>query len=674
MRNRRRTGSHTRVTGYLIAALVAIGLLASAASAGAHTKVSVKSIPPSFAPAAPSGGPVALAPRVENPAAYRAHKLRAEQRLRRFESRRAAGPATAASRAAAPQPRTTVFGGLNAPGLDATGGSVTPPDTTGAIGPANYMEMVNAEIAVYSRSTLASPPEEALDEPTFVGSSNPTCDGQIQWDQQGQRWLYAALACSEKIVGNQAYFFGWSKTSSPNLSPSNWCRFEVETEHSIEDYPKLGHDNTQIMIGTNSFEDEGEEHYVGSHIWIADKPAPGDESCAVPALVREEGEFTPVPANLADSSANGYVTAIEENMNHLVMYRVGRNGGGESEVLQETKVTVPSFDFPAPVPQPGTSDTIDSSDTRLTQSVAVTDPATGSEGIWTQHTVAGPGGGPAVVTWYELTPGSTAPRQTGSVAGPGGTFAFNGAISPAANGSDAALIYNSGDASHLVDLRARDRHASTAPGAMNEEIALGSSVGADEDFSCGGTSFPCRWGDYAGASPDPTNSSLVWGTGELTTIPADILEDPQWGSRNVALDASLPNLAPLVTTSPASAIGPHGATLNGVLTSEARDTHYRFQYGTTAKYGKTTAEVDAGAEAEGVPVAATIGGLVSGTTYHYRLVATNSVNTSFGADATFKTTGKKPLVCRRGFKKKRVHGKLKCVRVKHHHHHKHHHH
>src|SRR5262249_10099146 len=143
------------------------------------------------------------------------------------------------------------------------------------------------------------------------------------------------------------------------------------------------------------------------------------------------GAFTPVPANVADSSATGYVVAMDQDQAHLDLYAVG-NGAPT-----KTTVTVPAFDLPATVPQPGTTDEIDSLDGRLTQAVAVTDPATGHEGIWTQHTVAGSSGGPSVVRWYELTPGASTPRQIGTVGGGGGSFAFNGAISPTKDGTSA---------------------------------------------------------------------------------------------------------------------------------------------------------------------------------------------------------------------------------------------
>jgi hypothetical protein len=77
-----------------------------------------------------------------------------------------------------------------------------------------------------------------------------------------------------------------------------------------------------------------------------------------------------------------------------------------------------------------------------------------------------------------------------------------------------------------------------------------------------------------------------------------------------------------------------GGSENGV-----RDTHYHFEYGTSTQYGSSTTEGDSGSELVGKVVVMQVGGLSPGTTYHYRLVATNSSGTSEGADATFKTRG-----------------------------------
>jgi hypothetical protein len=89
---------------------------------------------------------------------------------------------------------------------------------------------------------------------------------------------------------------------------------------------------------------------------------------------------------------------------------------------------------------------------------------------------------------------------------------------------------------------------------------------------------------------------------------------------------------PSATTGAATSVGETGATLNGSL--GAGGTAY-FQYGATAAYGASTASV--GTSSSPGPLAANIGGLVPGATYHFRLVAENSGGVSYGGDQTFTT-------------------------------------
>jgi hypothetical protein len=100
--------------------------------------------------------------------------------------------------------------------------------------------------------------------------------------------------------------------------------------------------------------------------------------------------------------------------------------------------------------------------------------------------------------------------------------------------------------------------------------------------------------------------------------------------------------SPAVSTGRASSLTTSAATLNGRVNPEGLRTRYFFQYGTTASYGTQTAIRSAGSGTRGVAVSARVRGLISGTVYHFRLVATNARGVSVGADRTFRTAGRPP--------------------------------
>jgi DNA-binding beta-propeller fold protein YncE len=93
-----------------------------------------------------------------------------------------------------------------------------------------------------------------------------------------------------------------------------------------------------------------------------------------------------------------------------------------------------------------------------------------------------------------------------------------------------------------------------------------------------------------------------------------------------------------------SALTSSSVTLEGEVDPEGRPvSSCEFEYGTSTAYDQTAAcEPAAGSLGEGTkakPVTAKLKGLASGTTYHYRLVASSTVGTNRSADFELKTLG-----------------------------------
>jgi len=482
-----------------------------------------------------------------------------------------APPATSATppRPGSATPKISVAGGLNQPGLPATGFGNTPPDSTGAIGPANYVEMVNSRIAVYDRSLN---PVSSITIQSFVGQQPtvPYCDPQVQWDPAANRWLFSFLYCNTSS-SQQLLFFGWSKTSDPTdltfnfgtMLSNAWCQFAFDNSPYLLDYPKLGHNGNFLIVGGNLYDEtrpNPNPPFVSAGIEWAALPANGDASCAPPTstganlipLTNGDGStftFTPVPVNTMSTASDGYILSAYDPAGNVgpaaPQSKVSVWHLDAAGVLHaDSDVTVNTYNTPASARQLGSTNLIDTLDGRLTQAVG-----NQGTGFYTQHTVAG-AGGLSKVDWYEFAvTGSTVVLvQQGSVTSLT-DWVFDAAISPRFDGQGAAIVYNRSSVNIDPLIAARIRYAGTAAGQMAPgELVLATSSAADTDFSCNNPlpGVPCRWGDYAGASPDPLKTTLVWGTAEFN---AAVGPAPAWSDENFAI---MPDRDPMTQSGPAT--------------------------------------------------------------------------------------------------------------------------
>src|SRR4051794_35680993 len=110
----------------------------------------------------------------------------------------------------------------------------------------------------------------------------------------------------------------------------------------------------------------------------------------------------------------------------------------------------------------------------------------------------------------------------------------------------------------------------------------------------------------------------------------------------VLASGALAATSPAVVTKNASHIAQTSAVLNGTVNPNGSGTTYFFQWGLDPNYGVNSQSLSVGGGTKTVAVHTTAGGLIPGTVYHYRLVASNRFGTTLGTDRTFKTTGHPP--------------------------------
>jgi hypothetical protein len=97
-------------------------------------------------------------------------------------------------------------------------------------------------------------------------------------------------------------------------------------------------------------------------------------------------------------------------------------------------------------------------------------------------------------------------------------------------------------------------------------------------------------------------------------------------------------LLPTATTLAPTNFTGTSARLNGTVNPNGSSTSYYFEYGTTTSYGTQTSSGNVGSGTTASNVSAVVNGLTPFLSYHYRLVATNSLGTRWGDDATFLLT------------------------------------
>ncbi len=96
--------------------------------------------------------------------------------------------------------------------------------------------------------------------------------------------------------------------------------------------------------------------------------------------------------------------------------------------------------------------------------------------------------------------------------------------------------------------------------------------------------------------------------------------------------------APTAATGPVSTVANASATVTGTVNPSGESTTWYVDYGTTTGYGKKTSSKSAGSGTANVSVSADLTSLSSGTSYHYRVVATNASGTAHGSDGIVTTT------------------------------------
>jgi hypothetical protein len=438
---------------------------------------------------------------------------------------------------------TPVTGGTNptigSSWLGVNNAGLTPPDPNGAIGPNSYLEIVNVNLAIYNRSgglittaTLSS----------LTGHSSLS-DPMILWDPDTQRFYYNVWDVSAMTME-----WGFSKDSNPTSIPGSFCNYTASFGYNpsvdIPDYPKLGQTKDFLMIGVNHYPSFTAMHADRTDLLWIDKPQGSAPVTTCPAqntfgtgifknLKNGDGSigFTPVPVIQTDASSNGFVLT-ESDIECPDICGTGMRISVHGIRPSPTNPLVPQFQIkgkdlsvnafapPADAPQKGSSIPIDTLDGRLEHAVSAIDPSQGNKlAIWTAHAVVGGAG--SAENWYEINPTPLSHPslfQSGTVSD-ANLWVFNGAVSPdrtctltqCAHGDAMVLGFTTSSAAAFT---ADQMVSKIGSAAQSPFVLVNQSTRADTDFGCAQLGY-CRWGDYGGATPDPSANLITATHGEV---------------------------------------------------------------------------------------------------------------------------------------------------------------
>jgi hypothetical protein len=209
---------------------------------------------------------------------------------------------------------------------------------------------------------------------------------------------------------------------------------------------------------------------------------------------------------------------------------------------------------------------------------------------------------------------------------------FNGAIGAGGVGGTGNFPCNGVHNPVCQDPNATTSGGGAGGGAGGGLYGGGGGSGGGSAFGGGGGAGGGGGGGSGYLSPAVLSGSLTSGVNNDTINAGN-------GQVTVTWTDVAPATAPVATTGAATNVTGSTVSLAATVNPGGDATNAVFEFGTSLSFGTITSVASVGAGTSDVPLTGTLSGLTAGTTYYYRVVATNSVGTSFGTVMAFRTTG-----------------------------------
>ena len=384
----------------------------------------------------------------------------------------------------------------------------SPPDTNGAVGATQYVQWVNAEFAVFDKTTgalLAGPTEGNALWAGFGGGCESNNDGDpiVQYDKIAQRWILTQFSFST-LPYTQCVAVS---TTSDATGTYNRYAFSFG-DSDFADYPKLSVWPDAYYMSFNLFLNGAS--FIGPDACALDRNAmlagnPAQIVCfqqpsSVASLLPSDMDGTIPPA----AGEPAFFMNFGKNTIQLWKFHADFTTPANSTFTGPTLLPVASFTqrcFRSCVAQPGTTQLLDGLGDRPMYRLAYRQFPNGVESLVFNHSIS------TGVRWYEVRSPNATPAvfQQGTF-GPDSTIRWMGSIAMDQSG-DMALGYSVSSKSVYPSIYFTGRVAADVPGSMEGEQLIVSGLGSQ-------TGGQNRWGDYSAMTVDPADDCTFWYTQE----------------------------------------------------------------------------------------------------------------------------------------------------------------
>jgi hypothetical protein len=508
---------------------------------------------------------------------------------------------------------TTSFDGIGK-GLGTYAPRWAPPDTNGAVGPDHYFEIVNADIAVFSKSgaLLYGPVPTNTLWSGFGGSCQVRDDGDgvVEYDRLAGRWVITQFTNDNTNTECVAV----STTGDPLGS---YARYSF-TYPAFPDYPKLAVWPDAYYITFNLF---GPNGFAGGMVCAYDRASmlagqPATQQCFNLGtsygglLAADVDGATPPPAGSRE-----FVLNYGSNRLNAWKFHVDWAAPANTTLTGPTAIGVASFSAACGgggcIPQPATSQKLDSLADRLMSRLAYRNFGD-HESLVVNHSV-GTGflnQGPSGVRWYELrNPGGALSVYQQGTYVPDSTYRWMGSIAMD-QASNIGLGYSASSGSVRPSLRYTGHLVSDPLGVMGQGEGILQAGTGSQLPNLG------RWGDYSSMTIDPADDCTFWYAGEYLKADGTF----NWSTRIGSF--RFPSCGAPAATAPGAPTGATATAGNGQATVSfsppASD-------GGSPITSYTVTSTPGGVTASGGSSPITVSGLTNGTTYTFTVHATNAV-------------------------------------------------